>query len=246
MPQRYDSWATTASGALVTAVLFTLLALVEHTWAPWAPFYVLYAAACIALPLQLGAFAFGPLRAVRGWHWPAAVVLAVLLQGLAGGWLALWERVVLALGVSQADVGSPFWAFGPALEAMLDAAAGRSGLPAATVTLLYLGFIVLWAGLGEELFYRGYLYGALRTAWGVLPAALVSAFLFAIRHAVQLALVRPDYPWGAAASWVLLSFVVGIVLTALYQRTGSLWLPVAVHYLFNLIPLAGLLLAGPE
>jgi membrane protease YdiL (CAAX protease family) len=33
---------------------------------------------------------------------------------------------------------------------------------------------------------------------------------------------------------------VGLVLGWLYERTGSLWLPVVVHYAFNVIPLLGM------
>ena len=39
-----------------------------------------------------------------------------------------------------------------------------------TVAKWYLLFIQVWAGLGEEVFYRGYLQRSLRRRFGALPS----------------------------------------------------------------------------
>jgi membrane protease YdiL (CAAX protease family) len=41
----------------------------------------------------------------------------------------------------------------------------------------------------------------------------------------------------AATAWVCMAFPLGIVLGIIYEKTKSLWIPVAVHYVFNIIPL---------
>jgi membrane protease YdiL (CAAX protease family) len=219
---------------VATAVALTAVAWLENGLAPWSPYYVVYAAAATLLPLLLGTYRFGPASRVRWWHWLAALALAVVLQAVAGLLLAVaWPALLEAAGVAAAAD------FPTALARMLEVAAARLPGTAATHQMLYLGAIVLWAGLGEELFYRGYVQGTLRRHHGAAAAILVASLLFAVRHATQLALVEP-YPWAAAGGWVLFSFVVGLVLGWLYERTGSLWLPVVVHYAFNVIPLLGM------
>jgi hypothetical protein len=40
----------------------------------------------------------------------------------------------------------------------------------------------------------------------------------AARHAVQLALLWPDYPWVAAMAWVLFAFIFGVGMSYLLAR----------------------------
>lgn len=221
---------------IAVAVALTLLAWLENSLAPWAPYYAVYALAATALPLALGAYRFGPLGVVRWWHWPAGLLLAVALQVVAGLFLTfVWPAAAGLVGAGVAEASFP-----AALARMFEAAAARLGGTAAGHQLVYLGLVVAWAGLGEELFYRGYVQGSLRRRWGAPAAILTANLLFATRHAAQLALVQP-YPWAAAAGWVTFSFLAGLAFSWLYERTGSLWLPVFVHYAFNLIPLVAML-----
>ena len=228
-------------GVLLVAAGVTLLASIENTVAPWAPFYVGYAVLCVWIPWKLGVARFGPLRAVRWWAWPLALLGGVLLQGLAGLLIGgLYPWILAQSGVPETSFTAPFYSFPAALNAMLATASARLGVDPGIVQPGYLAFIVLWAGLGEETFYRGYVHGTLARTHGAVLATLVSAALFAFRHSLQLLLLWPEYPYPAATVWVFLSFVLGLVFSVLYQRTGSLWLPVTVHYAFNVIPLLAL------
>jgi membrane protease YdiL (CAAX protease family) len=85
---------------------------------------------------------------------------------------------------------------------------------------LYGVTTVVAAPLGEELFYRGLIFGGL-AQWGFLPAALVSSALFALSH-VDAATIVPFIGVGMTMSW-------------LYWRSGSLWDSIAFHGLFNLL-----------
>jgi membrane protease YdiL (CAAX protease family) len=78
----------------------------------------------------------------------------------------------------------------------------------------------------------------------VTLGALISSGFFGIRHATQLALLGANYPWGAALSWVVISFVVGLALCWLYEKSKSLLPSILAHYVLNLIPAASIL-AGP-
>ena len=224
----------TARQALLVTAALTLLALLENTAAPWAPFYLLYAAAAIVIPVRQGAVSFDRPRA--WWHWPAAILVAVALQSVASVQLGAVQPAVLgALGVPSESIHDARYFFPAALPAMFGAASERLPAEPGTIANAYFLFVVLWAGVGEEILYRGYVHGALSRSHGFAVAALVSSSLFAVRHATQLALVDP-YPWPAAVSWCVLAFVLGIVFAWLYERTGSLTLPVVAHYAFNLIP----------
>ena len=79
---------------------------------------------------------------------------------------------------------------------------------------------VVAAPLGEEIFYRGFLFGGL-ASWGFWPAAAVSSGLFALSHLDAATLI----PFT----------LVGITLCWLYWRSGSLWDAIAFHMMFNLL-----------
>ena len=85
---------------------------------------------------------------------------------------------------------------------------------------LYAVTTVVAAPFGEELFYRGLVFGGL-SHWGFFPAALVSSALFALSH-VDAATLVPFVAVGMTMSW-------------LYWRSGSLWDAIAFHVLFNLL-----------
>ena len=85
---------------------------------------------------------------------------------------------------------------------------------------------VVTAPIGEEFLYRGLFFGGLSN-WGFLPAAGISSALFAFSHLDPATLV----PF----------LVVGLVLSWLYWRSGSLWDAIAFHVMFNFLSLILLL-----
>ena len=78
---------------------------------------------------------------------------------------------------------------------------------------------VVAAPLCEEIVFRGYLYPVLKKFSGIGPAALCSSLVFAAAHGNLTALLP------------LLIF--GGLLVLLYEKTGSLWAPIAAHFCFN-------------
>jgi membrane protease YdiL (CAAX protease family) len=81
--------------------------------------------------------------------------------------------------------------------------------------------VVLGAPFGEEVFFRGFLFGSLRSRFSFLPAATMSAAVFALFHVQPLL--------------VLVMVFVGVGLAYLYERRGSLAASIAAHGMFNLI-----------
>jgi len=88
--------------------------------------------------------------------------------------------------------------------------------------LTYLTFFV--AALGpvmEEIFFRGFLYNAIKKETGVKPALLISAVLFSFLHAHVVGFLP--------------ILVLGVFLAYLYEKTGSLIPSITVHVIHNLL-----------
>jgi membrane protease YdiL (CAAX protease family) len=93
--------------------------------------------------------------------------------------------------------------------------------PSGALSFALLGMAV---PLAEELFFRGFVFGALRRA-GLFAACIGSALLFVVAHLQQV--------WG---SWgALLSLAItAAMLTGLRAFSGSTLVPALAHVLFNL------------
>ncbi len=78
---------------------------------------------------------------------------------------------------------------------------------------------VLAAPVCEEIVFRGYFYPAARKFAGPWVAGICSALIFASAH--------------GSLSALLPLFIFGCALVFIYEKTGSLWAPIAVHFCFN-------------
>lgn len=78
---------------------------------------------------------------------------------------------------------------------------------------------VVAAPLCEEIVFRGYFYPVAKKFAGPWPAAACSALVFAAAHGNLTALLP--------------LFIFGGLLVFIYEKTGSLWAPIAVHFCFN-------------
>ncbi|MFH1406949.1 MAG: type II CAAX endopeptidase family protein [Candidatus Omnitrophota bacterium] len=88
------------------------------------------------------------------------------------------------------------------------------------LVLFYLVLLVAVIGpVAEEIFFRGFLYPALRNKIGRPSAVAASGILFSLLH--------------TNLSGLLPISILGMLLAYLYERTGSLMAPVAVHILHN-------------
>lgn len=91
-----------------------------------------------------------------------------------------------------------------------------------TADLLWLAALaVVVAPLAEEFIFRGLVYGYLRSKFGISAAVIVSSLAFAASH-FQPLLIAP-------------LFVLGMALALVYQRYKSLWVPITLHALNNLV-----------
>ncbi len=93
---------------------------------------------------------------------------------------------------------------------------------------------VLVAPCAEELFYRGMLFQALRARVGVWPGIMLSAGLFALGHR------EAGNPGGSVLAFLLI-LPLGAYLAWLFQRRGTIAVPMAAHATFNALTTAVLL-----
>jgi membrane protease YdiL (CAAX protease family) len=87
---------------------------------------------------------------------------------------------------------------------------------------------VIGAPIAEEIIFRGYLYPVAKKYTSTWFAALFTGVLFGVVHMNLLGL-----PTLA---------LMGVALAVLYERTGSLWVPVLCHMAFNGMQITGMLL----
>jgi membrane protease YdiL (CAAX protease family) len=86
--------------------------------------------------------------------------------------------------------------------------------------------VVFVAPIAEEIFFRGFLIGAITRRWSLIPAVVVSAAIFAAIHLDVGSLI----PFA----------LIGLVFSYIYIRSGNLFSSVIAHMLFNTIAFIGL------
>ena len=135
--------------------------------------------------------------------WGSAVGWTLLVYGAFFVFTIVW---LLALGADQSED----------LPEEL-------GAEDSTAAAIAIGAVVtIAAPIAEEIFFRGYLFGALRNWRGVWPAAVLSGILFAAVHA------------GSSANEFLVPLAfLGAGLCILYAKTGSLYPSIGLHCLNN-------------
>lgn len=88
--------------------------------------------------------------------------------------------------------------------------------------LIYFSVFVAIAGpVMEEIFFRGFIYSAIRKEIGIGGSIFISAALFSLLHAYFVGFLP--------------IFILGVFLAYLYEKTGSLVPSITVHITHNLI-----------
>lgn len=79
--------------------------------------------------------------------------------------------------------------------------------------------------VGEEVIFRGILFRWIDRRWGLTAALIVSALIFGLIH------ITNDNAtlWGAIA----IAVEAGLLLGAAYKWSGTLWLPIGIHWAWN-------------
>jgi len=78
----------------------------------------------------------------------------------------------------------------------------------------------------EEVAFRGFLYSALNRYMGIYPAILITSGLFTLAHYPQ---IKEDYMFMA------IIFLLSVFMTYARAKTGSTWLAIIMHHIYNLV-----------
>lgn len=82
---------------------------------------------------------------------------------------------------------------------------------------------IIFAPIIEELVFRGILFNHMKIRIGILPAMIISSFIFAIGH-----------EFGGMTS----AFLFGICMCLLYLKTDNILIPMSVHFINNVVATA--------
>ncbi|MFH1782799.1 MAG: type II CAAX endopeptidase family protein [Candidatus Omnitrophota bacterium] len=91
------------------------------------------------------------------------------------------------------------------------------------VLFFFTIFISLLGPIAEEIFFRGFMYPAIKKRFGIIWGALFSASIFSLLHTNIVGFLP--------------IMALGLLLTYLYESTGSLTAPMIAHMLHNSIML---------
>jgi membrane protease YdiL (CAAX protease family) len=193
---------------------------------------------------------------------PAKSMIAILAQGVWSGFVLLyfyalvrvrtkapfWQAMgwrELHLGGQPASASALRCLGGGAMLAILVTFAGRflnekGELPieelfrSRPTVILLMGFGILVAPLVEETMFRGFLYPIVARRFGIGAGVIVTGILFGAMHAQQL--------WGGWGQIGLL-IMVGIFLTWVRARTGTVAASYFVHLGYNSLLFLGFFIA---
>jgi membrane protease YdiL (CAAX protease family) len=112
---------------------------------------------------------------------------------------------------------------------------GSAAFSSAFYTQLSFFFLV---ACGEEVIFRGIVFRYIDKRWNTLWALAVSALLFGVLHIFN----EEATIWSVAA----IAIEAGLMLGMAYKVSGTLWLPIGIHWAWNVLegPVLGFAVSG--
>ena len=141
-------------------------------------------------------------------HWPADLSLGRLVPHTLLGILVGFIFMVLVVST---------------IVAMGDATVTRRGFSVEKQFSVFMMFLAV--AVGEEMIFRGVIFRWIDERWNTWVALLISAILFGWMH-----ISNDNATW-----WSSLAIAVeaGLLLGAAYKWSGSLWVPIGIHWAWN-------------
>ena len=170
----------------------------------------------IILVLKVGGFSWltslglRPYPVLRVVGW--AVILLLMAYPLIAVVLQVWRLLIASVGYVD--------------DSQQDAVRFLAESKSQTARMVVAAQAVLFAPLQEELIFRGCLYGLAKRYFGSAVGVVLTSFLFAGIH-----LHLPSFAG---------LFILAVCLTLAYEWTGSIFVPIAMHALFNLLSVIAL------
>ncbi|MBR3485130.1 MAG: CPBP family intramembrane metalloprotease [Bacteroidales bacterium] len=202
----------------------------------WKWVLLLIASFVLALVMYAGAQMAGDVSSIDGVKWIIAMAVSAAMIALYAVFVQWFEKHPardiprsklvgdtakgLAVGAGfMAAVVLVMMAFG--LYRITGAGTDR---PLAIISAF---FLFLYVGVGEEILFRGVLFRWIDEKWGFVAALAVSALLFGAMHYGQ-----PGATWWSSLA---IAIEAGLLLGAAYKYSGTLWLPIGIHWAWNFV-----------
>ena len=202
----------------------------------WKWVLLLIASFVLALLMYAGAQMAGDISAIDWVNWIIAIAVSAAMIALYAVFVKWFEKHPardiprsklvgdtakgLAVGAGfMAAVVLVMMAFG--LYRITGAGTDR---PLAIISAF---FLFLYVGVGEEILFRGVLFRWIDEKWGFVAALTVSALLFGAMHYGQ-----PGATWWSSLA---IAIEAGLLLGAAYKYSGTLWLPIGIHWAWNFV-----------
>ncbi len=164
---------------------------------------------------------FGPLGSLVPVWWFAVRKYGVGLSTLGfrrftGNSLGIGCGLLVAAYIGMIIYGAIItYLIGWDMGSNLESDGGEFSVPKWVITLS----AIVIAPLVEETFFRGFVFTGFRQRYGWRTAAIISAAIFSVLHLIPLAI--PPL------------FLFGFLLAYIYHRSGSLWVPIILHAIYN-------------
>jgi membrane protease YdiL (CAAX protease family) len=224
---RLQSWEYVS----LTAVL-TILSALESFLCPWSPYFIVYAILVIIIPIYFKTYKVGKFNKKTVVLFTKLLLISVLFTMVSEVVYVLILKYLSLKGDVFYDLNASLLELGKIVES-------KFGISTSLAMLIYAFYILIWAPIGEELFYRGFLFGTLYKRYSYMISALISSFFFGIRHLVHF-LLFPEYPLFAELFYFYITFGYGLILTYAYKKTENIYVPIMVHFLTNVLILVGM------
>lgn len=144
------------------------------------------------------------------------------LGALDWKWIGIGIAVAFPLLVIRLALAGGLMMLNPELQEQMEALSQMVGNGSTPLTIIISLLLVSFAvPVGEEVFFRGFIYRWSRNRMSLWPAAILSALVFSIYHLNLIQGVSVFF-LGLGCAWV-------------YEKSKSLWPAIAMHMVGNLI-----------
>lgn len=102
----------------------------------------------------------------------------------------------------------------------------------AVLPVLYTFTAVIFAPIVEEILFRGVLYQELRNKNNYWVPIIISSLSFGLIHTLPMFLMSNNY---SEFLFLIVYTMMGYLITRAYEKTGTIWASIGVHFMNNLI-----------
>jgi membrane protease YdiL (CAAX protease family) len=213
-------------GLLLRVGLFVLIGWLGIVIFPWA----MLPLAGLLVTSALSTFAAAALA--------NAIVVRIYERGrlsdLGLGWTATSARELL-IGVGAGAAAAVVIVAAP-LALRLAEFEPTPGVEHPWSSFAFVSLVLLFGAAGEEMLFHGYAFQLLIRSLGAFATILPASVLFGLAHAGNQ---------NATLLGLLNTMLWGVLLGYAFWRTGALWLPIGLHFGWNVtLPLFGVNLSG--